>query len=544
MTTTRRELPPRYDAAGVEPAIYERWLASGAFTPAGRAAARRRARSSSPCRRPTSPARCTPGTPLVRDGRGHAHPLPPHARRRHAVGARASTTPASPPSSCSTRSSPRRGRRERRSGASATSSGCGSSWTRPATTISLQHRRLGASADWTRDRVHHGRRAARGRCGSPSSGCGTRASCTGARRWSTGARAAGPRSATSRTSIATRPARCGRSATTSARADGTPDPDAWISDRHHAPGDPARRHRRGGASRRRAVPVAGRARGHPARSSGVACRSSPTRRSTATFGTGAVKITPAHDLDDYEIGASATACRRSSSSTRRRASTRRAATSPACDRYEARAADRGPARGDGRPRGASGRTRWWSGTATAAARSSSRASRSSGSSAPSRSPSERWHRSARGGPGSCPTHFEKVYAHWMENIHDWAVGRQLWWGHRIPAWFCPDGHITVSDAPRRARCLRDLRPPGRRADPGDRHLRHLVQQRAVAVLAPWAGRTTPPTCAASTRPSVMETGYDILFFWVARMMMLGLFCTDVEPFHTVYLHGLVRARAA
>ena len=44
-----------------------------------------------------------------------------------------------------------------------------------------------------------------------------------------------------------------------------------------------------------------------------------------------------------------------------------------------------------------------------------------------------------------PARFEKVYAHWMENIHDWAVGRQLWWGHRIPAWFCPDGHITVSD---------------------------------------------------------------------------------------------------
>ena len=45
-----------------------------------------------------------------------------------------------------------------------------------------------------------------------------------------------------------------------------------------------------------------------------------------------------------------------------------------------------------------------------------------------------------------PEHFAKVYAHWMENIHDWAVGRQLWWGHRIPAWYCPDGHITVTDA--------------------------------------------------------------------------------------------------
>jgi valyl-tRNA synthetase len=139
-----------------------------------------------------------------------------------------------------------------------------------------------------------------------------------------------------------------------------------------------------------------------------------------------------------------------------------------------------------------------------------------------------------------PAHFEKVYAHWMENIHDWAVGRQLWWGHRIPAWFCPDGHITVTDAEA---------GPDACADCG-RPASELIQESDIfdtwfsAGLWPfstlgWPGET--PDMARFYPTSVMETGYDILFFWVARMMMLGLFCTDAEPFHTVYLHGMIRA---
>ena len=125
-------------------------MAADAFRPP-RSRRRAPSASSSSSRRPTSPARCTSAMRLLHDARGHADPLSPHARRRHAVAARASTTPASPPSSCSTRSSPRRARHARRSAASATSSGCGSSWTRRAT-ISLQHRRFGASADWSRER--------------------------------------------------------------------------------------------------------------------------------------------------------------------------------------------------------------------------------------------------------------------------------------------------------------------------------------------------------------------------------------------------------
>ena len=98
-----------------------------------------------------------------------------------------------------------------------------------------------------------------------------------------------------------------------------------------------------------------------------------------------------------------------------------------------------------------------------------------------------------------PARFEKVWEHWMTNIRDWNVSRQLWWGHRIPAWYCPDGHVTVSaeiDGPER---LRGVRPAGRRAGPGPRHLRHVVQLGAVAADSRSAGPTTRPTCAASTR---------------------------------------------
>jgi len=138
-----------------------------------------------------------------------------------------------------------------------------------------------------------------------------------------------------------------------------------------------------------------------------------------------------------------------------------------------------------------------------------------------------------------PGHFEKVYAHWMENIHDWAVSRQLWWGHRIPAWYCPDGHITVSDLENGpAACDTCARPAGELTQETD-----IFDTWFSSGLWPFSTLGWPdetPDLARFYPTSVMETAYEILFFWVARMMMLGLFCTDVEPFHTVYLHGIVR----
>jgi valyl-tRNA synthetase len=139
-----------------------------------------------------------------------------------------------------------------------------------------------------------------------------------------------------------------------------------------------------------------------------------------------------------------------------------------------------------------------------------------------------------------PSHFEKVYAHWMENIHDWAVGRQLWWGHRIPAWFCPDGHITVSDAEDGPDACGECG----RAAAELRQETDIFDTWFSSGLWPFSTLGWPdetPDLARFYPTSVMETGYDILFFWVARMMMLGLFCTDREPFHTVYLHGMIRA---
>ena len=140
-----------------------------------------------------------------------------------------------------------------------------------------------------------------------------------------------------------------------------------------------------------------------------------------------------------------------------------------------------------------------------------------------------------------PARFEKVYAHWMENIRDWAVGRQLWWGHRIPAWFCPDEHITVSDQPEGpASCATCGRPAAELVQESD-----IFDTWFSSGLWPFSTLGWPddtPDLRRFYPTSVMETGYDILFFWVARMMMLGLFLTDVEPFHTVYLHGLVRAQ--
>ncbi|HJT64505.1 MAG TPA: valine--tRNA ligase, partial [Candidatus Limnocylindria bacterium] len=140
-----------------------------------------------------------------------------------------------------------------------------------------------------------------------------------------------------------------------------------------------------------------------------------------------------------------------------------------------------------------------------------------------------------------PSRFEKVYAHWMENIRDWAVGRQLWWGHRIPAWFCPDEHITVSDeADGPSACATCGRPATELVQESD-----IFDTWFSSGLWPFSTLGWPdetPDLRRFYPTSVMETGYDILFFWVARMMMLGLFLTDVEPFHTVYLHGLVRAQ--
>ncbi len=135
--------------------------------------------------------------------------------------------------------------------------------------------------------------------------------------------------------------------------------------------------------------------------------------------------------------------------------------------------------------------------------------------------------------------FEKTFFDWMEGIHDWNVSRQLWWGHRIPAWYCPDGHVTVSDAERGPeRCSGCERTASELKQDPD-----IFDTWFSSGLWPFSTLGWPEATNDLDRfypGTAMETGYDIIFFWVARMMMLGEWLTGREPFGIVYLHGMVR----
>ena len=145
------------------------------------------------------------------------------------------------------------------------------------------------------------------------------------------------------------------------------------------------------------------------------------------------------------------------------------------------------------------RTRWSSGAASAATTSSSRGSRPSGSSGRRRSRHAALEATRSGRTRILPERFEKTWEHWLTDIRDWNVSRQLWWGHRIPAWYCPDGHVTVVVRRGRPGRLRRLRPAGGRAPAGPRHLRHVVQLGAVAVLDPRLARRHARLPDATTR---------------------------------------------
>jgi valyl-tRNA synthetase len=136
-----------------------------------------------------------------------------------------------------------------------------------------------------------------------------------------------------------------------------------------------------------------------------------------------------------------------------------------------------------------------------------------------------------------PERFTKVYFNWLENIRDWCISRQLWWGHRIPAWHCSDcSEITVA---------RDY--PGQCTHCGSKSIEQdpdVLDTWFSSGLWPfstlgWPEETEDYKYFYPT--TMMETGYDILFFWVARMIMMGLEFTGKIPFHLIYLHGLVRA---
>ena len=135
-----------------------------------------------------------------------------------------------------------------------------------------------------------------------------------------------------------------------------------------------------------------------------------------------------------------------------------------------------------------------------------------------------------------PEQWEKTYFNWMENIRDWCISRQLWWGHRIPAWICSDcGHITVAEN-----------------DPTECehcHSKNIKQESDVldtwfsSALWPFSTMGWPddkPELKYFYPTSLMVTGFDIIFFWVARMIMMGLEFMDDVPFRDVYIHSLIR----
>jgi valyl-tRNA synthetase len=255
------------------------------------------------------------------------------------------------------------------------------------------------------------------------------------------------------------------------------------------------------------------------------------------FGTGAVKITPAHDQDDYDTG--------------KRHSlpmitvlddaagiNENGAQFAGLDRFEARRqiVEALQARGDldsvkphemllGRCQRSDDvveprlKTQWFVRVAplAAAALEATRAGRTQ----------------------ILPERFVKVWEHWMTEMRDWNVSRQLWWGHRIPAWYCPDGHTTVTADPAGpSACTACGRPADELRQDED-----IFDTWFSSGLWPFSTLGWPEQTRDLARfypGSVMETAYDIIFFWVARMMMLGIHLTGEAPFHTVYLSGLIR----
>ncbi len=534
MTTTRRDLPTRYDAAAVEPGIYERWLESGAFSPAAE---------------PTSGAErfvITMPPPNVTGALHNGHAvfvtledlLIRYHRMRgddtlwvpgvdHASIAAQFVLDKIIGEEGETRASLGRERYLERM------------WQFMDETrgvIGHQMRRLGASADWSRERF------------TMDAGSARAVRVAFKRLWDADLAYRGealvnwcPRCRTTISDLEN--VKHEESGTLwsiryhLANADGTPDPDAWITVATTRPetifGDtavavhPEDDRYRALVGREAILPFLGR------RLPIIA-----DEHVEREFGTGAVKITPAHDFDDYEVGRRHDLPLINVLDEDARLNDE-AGEFAGLDRYEARPliverlTAMGDLEGEAPHQMVIGRCdrcgtvveprlsiQWFVRAGPLA---------------------ERALASVRDGRTRImPAHFEKVYAHWMENIHDWAVGRQLWWGHRIPAWYCPDGHITVSDAEDGPdACATCGRPAAELTQETD-----IFDTWFSSGLWPFSTLGWPDDTPDYRRfypTSVMETGYDILFFWVARMMMLGLFLTDAEPFHTVFLHGIVRA---
>ena len=531
--TTRRELPPRYDAASVESTIYQRWLDAGAFTPA---------REPMPGAEPFVIIQPPPNvTGALHLGHALTAFVEDILIRFHRMrGDDTLWLPGVDHASIAAQFVLDRILAEE--GESRQSLGrdryLGRMWAFMDETrdvIGIQHRRLGASLDWSRLRF------------TMDDGSARAVRVAFKRLWDAGLAYRGealvnwcPRCRTTISDLENiKHEEQGTLWTIRyhlAGSDGAADPGAWITVATTRPetifGDtavavhPDDERYRDLVGREAVLPFLGR------RLPIIA-----DEHVDPAFGTGAVKVTPAHDFDDYEV-AKRHALPMITVLDDEARLTDEAGEFAGEDRFEARAriVERLRELGDleaeephemviGRcdrcgtvvePRLS---VQWFIDVKPLA---------------------ERALASVREGRTQIiPGHFEKVYAHWMENIHDWAVGRQLWWGHRIPAWYCPDGHITVTDAEAGPdACGECGRPAAELTQETDIFDTWFSSGLWPFSTLGWPDQT--PDLARFYPTQVMETAYEILFFWVARMMMLGLFFTGTEPFHTVYLHGIVR----
>ena len=134
-----------------------------------------------------------------------------------------------------------------------------------------------------------------------------------------------------------------------------------------------------------------------------------------------------------------------------------------------------------------------------------------------------------------PERWRKAYVSWLDGLRDWNISRQLWWGHRIPAWYCPDGHVTVA-----------LEDPDACATCGAAEIEQdpdVLDTWFSSQLWPFSTLGWPdetPELEAFYPNAVLVTGYEILYLWVARMIMSGMSLAGDIPFRDVVIHGLVR----
>ncbi len=140
-----------------------------------------------------------------------------------------------------------------------------------------------------------------------------------------------------------------------------------------------------------------------------------------------------------------------------------------------------------------------------------------------------------------PKNWEKTYFEWMRNIQPWCISRQLWWGHQIPAWYGPDGEVFVAPDEMEAQSLAEKHY-------GEKGVKLRRDEDVLdtwfsSALWPFSTLGWPdetPELKRFYKTDVLVTGFDIIFFWIARMMMMGLYFMKEVPFHTVYIHALVR----